>query len=284
MQFQLRRRLQLLLLLVPGTAWLLLFFLAPLGIVLLYSFLERGTYGGVQWQWTLENYQRLFDPIYGVVFWRSLQLALFTTLACLLVGYPLALFTATRSPRWRNTLLLLIIIPFWTNFLVRIYAWVVLLRSEGVINVLLQSLHLIDEPLNLLFNSFAVGVGLVYGYLPFMVLPLYASIERLDFSLLEAAQDLGANDLRTFWRIVLPLTRRGIVAGCLLVFIPAVGEFVTPDILGGARAIMMGNLVQNQFLAARDWPFGSVLSMAMMAVVLVPILVYFRVGDRQASY
>ncbi len=284
MQFQLRRRLQLLLLLVPGTAWLLLFFLAPLGIVLLYSFLERGTYGGVQWQWTLGNYQRLFDPIYGVVFWRSLQLALFTTLACLLVGYPLALFTATRSPRWRNTLLLLIIIPFWTNFLVRIYAWVVLLRSEGVINVLLQSLHLIDEPLNLLFNSFAVGVGLVYGYLPFMVLPLYASIERLDFSLLEAAQDLGANDLRTFWRIVLPLTRRGIVAGCLLVFIPAVGEFVTPDILGGARAIMMGNLVQNQFLAARDWPFGSVLSMAMMAVVLVPILVYFRVGDRQASY
>ncbi len=284
MQFQLRRRLQLLLLLLPGTAWLLLFFLAPLGIVLLYSFLERGTYGGVQWQWTLENYQRLFDPIYGVVFWRSLQLALFTTLACLLVGYPLALFTATRSPRWRNTLLLLIIIPFWTNFLVRIYAWVVLLRSEGVINVLLQSLHLIDEPLNLLFNSFAVGVGLVYGYLPFMVLPLYASIERLDFSLLEAAQDLGANDLRTFWRIVLPLTRRGIVAGCLLVFIPAVGEFVTPDILGGARAIMMGNLVQNQFLAARDWPFGSVLSMAMMAVVLVPILVYFRVGDRQASY
>ncbi len=284
MQFQLRRRLQLLLLLLPGTAWLLLFFLAPLGIVLLYSFLERGTYGGVQWQWTLENYQRLFDPIYGVVFWRSLQLALFTTLACLLVGYPLALFTATRSPRWRNTLLLLIIIPFWTNFLVRIYAWVVLLRSEGVINVLLQSLHLVDEPLNLLFNSFAVGVGLVYGYLPFMVLPLYASIERLDFSLLEAAQDLGANDLRTFWRIVLPLTRRGIVAGCLLVFIPAVGEFVTPDILGGARAIMMGNLVQNQFLAARDWPFGSVLSMAMMAIVLVPILVYFRVGDRQASY
>ncbi len=282
MRFQFRRLLNLLLLLLPATAWLLLFFIVPLAIVLLYSFLERGTYGGVDWQFTLVNYQRLFEPIYWVVFGRSLWLALLTTVACLLVGYPLAFFTATRSPRWRNTLLLLIIIPFWTNFLVRIYAWIVLLRNEGVINILLQSLQIVSEPLDLLFNSFAVAIGLVYGYLPFMVLPLYATIERLDFSLLEAAQDLGANDLRTLWRIVLPLTWRGVVAGSLLVFIPAVGEFVTPDILGGAKSIMMGNLVQNQFLAARNWPFGSVLSIAMMAIVIAPIVIYFRVSDQNA--
>ncbi|NJK99064.1 MAG: ABC transporter permease [Spirulinaceae cyanobacterium RM2_2_10] len=280
MKFQLRRQLNLLLLLLPGAAWLGIFFVIPLAIVLLYSFLERGTYGGVEWQFTGRNYERLLDPIYWGVFWQSLRLALFTTLACLLVGYPLAYFTATRSARWRNLLLLLIIIPFWTNFLVRIYAWVILLRNEGVINTLLQSLQIIQEPLDLLFNPFAVAVGLVYGYLPFMVLPLYANIERLDFSLLEAAQDLGANDLRTFWRIVLPLTRRGIIAGCLLVFIPAVGEFITPDILGGAKTLMMGNLVQNQFFLARNWPFGSVLSIAMMALIIVPILIYFRVSEQ----
>ncbi|MDB9314369.1 ABC transporter permease [Spirulina sp. CS-785/01] len=281
-QLEFRKTLNLFTLLFPATFWLILFLIIPLIIVLVYSFLERGTYGGVEWIFTLEHYLRLVKPIYWVVFFRSLWLALLTTFACLIVGYPLAFFIATRSPRWRNVLLLLVIIPFWTNFLVRIYAWIIVLRQEGVVNVLFQSLNIIDQPLDLLFTSFAVSIGLVYGYLPFMILPLYATIERFDFSFIEAAQDLGANDLRTLLRVVLPLTTRGMLAGSLLVFIPAVGEFITPDILGGAKTLMMGNLVQNQFLSARNWPFGSVLSMVMMAIVLAPILISFRLAeDRQ---
>jgi spermidine/putrescine transport system permease protein len=278
-----RKRTNLFVFLFPATAWLLLFFIVPLLIVLLYSFLERGTYGGITWEFTLRNYQRVTSGLYLGVVWRSIWLALITTVACLLIGYPLAFFIATSSSRWRNALLLLVIIPFWTNFLVRTYAWIVLLRTEGVFNVALQSTQLIDEPLTLLFTPFAVTVGLIYGYLPFMILPLYATMERFNFSLVEAAQDLGANDLRTFFRVVLPLTMRGVIAGSLLVFIPAVGAFVTPDILGGAKTLMVGNLIQNQFLKARNWPFGSALSMLLMAVVLVPVLIYFRTSEEVKS-
>ncbi|MFP4007813.1 MAG: ABC transporter permease [Spirulinaceae cyanobacterium] len=274
-----RKRLNLAFLLFPGTLWLLLFFIIPLLIVLLYSFFERGTYGGVIGEFTLEHYQRLRNGVYWELLGRSVGLALFTTAICLLMGYPMAFFIATRSPRWRNTLLLLIIIPFWTNFLVRTYAWIILLRQEGVINVILQQLNLIDEPLNLVFTPFAVIIGLIYGYLPFMILPLYATIERFNFALVEAAQDLGASDIKTFFRVVLPLTKRGIIAGSLLVFIPAVGAFITPDILGGAKGLMIGNVIQDQFLRARNTPFGSVLSILMMAVILVPVWFYFRVAE-----
>jgi len=274
-----RQQTNLFLLLFPGTAWLVVFFILPVLIVLLYSFLERGTYGGVTWIFTLSNYQRLFSGLFLGVIGRSLWLAFLTTAACLLVGYPLAFFIATRSPRWRNALLLLVIIPFWTNFLVRTYAWIILLRSEGVVNTALQSLQIISEPLNLLFTPFAVASGLIYGYLPFMVLPLYSSIERFNFSLVEAAQDLGANDIRTFWRVFLPLTTRGIVAGSILVFVPAVGAFITPDILGGSKTVMVGNLIQNQFMKARDWPFGSALSMLLTVIILIPVLIYSRVSD-----
>jgi spermidine/putrescine transport system permease protein len=279
-----RKRTNLLVLLFPATVWLLLFFIVPLLIVLLYSFLERGTYGGINWTFTLRNYQRIASSgIYLGVLWQSLWLGLITTVACLLIGYPLAFFIATRPPRWRNALLLLIIIPFWTNFLVRTYAWIVLLRTEGVVNVALQSLQILDEPLPLLFTPFAVIVGLIYGYLPFMILPLYATMERFNFSLVEAAQDLGGNDFRTFTRVVLPLTMRGIVAGSILVFVPAVGAFITPDILGGAKTLMVGNLIQSQFLKARHWPFGSALSIVLMAIVLVPVLIYFRVSEEKSS-
>lgn len=277
-----RKRTNLVVLLFPATLWLLLFFIVPLLIVLLYSFLERGTYGGVNWEFTLRNYQRLKSKLYLGVLWQSLRLGLVTTVACLVIGYPLAFFIATRSPRWRNALLLLVIIPFWTNFLVRTYAWMVLLRTEGVVNVALESFHLVDEPLNLLFTPFAVTVGLIYGYLPFMVLPLYATLERFNFSLVEAAQDLGANDFRSFIRVVLPLTMRGIIAGSLLVFIPSVGAFITPDILGGAKTLMVGSLIHNQFLKARHWPFGSALSIVLMAMVLIPVLIYFRVSDEKS--
>ncbi|MGL6135750.1 MAG: ABC transporter permease [Planktothrix sp.] len=279
-----RKTKTLLILLLPATIWLLIFFVIPLIIVLIYSFLERGNYGGVTWEFTLKNYQRLANDLYGNIIWRSLGLASLTTLICLIIGYPLAFLIAISSSRWRNLLLFLVIIPFWTNFLVRTYAWMVILRSEGVINTFLQSLNLISEPLNLLFTPFAVVVGLVYGYLPFMILPLYATIERLNFSLVEAAQDLGANHIKTFFRIILPLTLPGIIAGSILVFIPALGAFITPDILGGAKTVMVGNLIQNQFLQARDWPFGSALSMGLMILVLIPVMIYFRSSNTDNLY
>lgn len=274
-----RKQKTLLILLLPTTIWLLIFFVLPLIFVLVCSFLERGTYGGINWVFTLSHYQRLISPLYWGVFWRSLQLAALTTLVCLIIAYPLAFFIVTRPPRWRNLLLGLVIIPFWTNFLVRTYAWIVILGNEGVINSVLKSLQLIDQPLTLLFTPFAVIMGLIYGYLPFMILPLYATLERLDFSLVEAAQDLGANDLRSFLRVVFPLTQRGIIAGSILVFIPALGAFITPDILGGARTLMVGNVIQNQFLQARNWPFGSALSMILMGVILIPILIYFQTSN-----
>lgn len=279
-----RKTKTLLILLLPATIWLLIFFVIPLIIVLIYSFLERGNYGGVTWEFTLKNYQRLANDLYGNIIWRSLVLASLTTLICLIIGYPLAFLIAISSSRWRNLLLFLVIIPFWTNFLVRTYAWMVILRSEGVINTFLQSLNLIQDPLNLIFTPFAVVVGLVYGYLPFMILPLYATIERLNFSLVEAAQDLGANHIRTFFRIILPLTLPGIIAGSILVFIPALGAFITPDILGGAKTVMVGNLIQNQFLQARDWPFGSALSMGLMILVLIPVMIYFRSSNTDNLY
>ncbi len=278
-----RKTRQLLLLLLPPTLWLVIFFIIPLIIVLIYSFLERGTYGGVTWEFTLRNYQRLANDLYLNIFVRSLGLAALTTLICLMIGYPLAFFIATASRRWRNLFLFLVIIPFWTNFLVRTYAWMIILRSEGLINTLLQSLNLIQEPLNLLFTPLAVIIGLIYGYLPFMILPLYAAIERLNFSLVEAAQDLGANDIKTFFRIILPLTSPGIIAGSILVFIPALGAFITPDILGGAKTVMIGNLIQNQFLQARHWPFGSALSMGLMILVLIPVILYFRSSNPENS-
>ncbi len=278
-----RKTRQLLLLLLPPTLWLVIFFIIPLVIVLIYSFLERGTYGGITWEFTLRNYQRLANDLYLNIFARSLGMAALTTLICLIIGYPLAFFIATISPRWRNLLLFLVIIPFWTNFLVRTYAWMIILRSEGLINTVLQSLNLIQEPLNLLFTPFAVIVGLIYGYLPFMILPLYAILERFNFSLVEAAQDLGANDIKTFFRIILPLTSPGILAGSILVFIPALGAFITPDILGGAKTVMIGNLIQNQFLQARHWPFGSALSMGLMLLVLIPVLIYFRSSNSENS-
>lgn len=255
-----------------------------MGLVLVYSFLARGRYGGVEWTFTLHNYARFFgSAIYPEIFKRSAVLAFETTVLCLVVSYPLAHYIARRSPAWRNTLILLVVVPFWTNFLVRTYAWKVILRTEGVLNVLLQSLGLIQQPLEILFTPTAIVIGLVYGYLPFMVLPIYASIEKFDFSLLEAAEDLGANPLRAFYRVQLPLTMAGILVGCVLVFVPAIAAFITPDILGGAKSAMIGNLIQQQFLAARHWPFGSVLSIVLMAIVLVGLLILQRVQERQAQ-
>lgn len=266
---------------LPGAAWMLLFFVLPLLIVLLYSFFTRGPYGNVVYSFTLENYVRLSEPIYLQIFVRSLLMALVATAASLLMGYPLAWYIAHRAPRWRPMFVLLVIIPFWTNFLVRTYAMIVLLRTEGVINGLLQSWGAISEPLALLYNPFAVTLGLVYGYLPFMVLPIYASLEKLDPALIEAAHDLGANGRRTFLHIILPLSMPGVVAGSMLVFIPAIGAFITPDLLGGAKSLMIGNLIEQQFLSARNWPFGAALSILLMLMVSVATMLYFRVTRQE---
>ncbi|NIN64554.1 MAG: ABC transporter permease subunit [Anaerolineae bacterium] len=271
---------QVLALLSPSAVYLLVFFLLPLLIVLLVSLGKRGPMGGVVYDWNLDNYIRFIDAIYFKIFIRSIWIATANTLLCLLFGYPFAYFIARRPKRWRNVLILLVMVPFWTNFLVRTYAWMIILRDKGVINSLLVMTGIITKPLPLLFNQNAVILGLFYGYLPFMVLPLYASIEKLDFSLVEAAQDLGANTLTAFRRIVLPLTMPGIVAGAIITFIPSVGAYVTPDILGGAKAMMIGNLLQQQFLEVRDWPFGSAVGFILMVTVLLATMVYFRTGGK----
>jgi spermidine/putrescine transport system permease protein len=290
---------RLLFLVLPSLFWLVVFFLIPLLLVLAISFGQRGTYGGVKWVLNLQNYVRFFDPLYLRIFGRTVVIALSTTVICLLAGYPLAYFIATRPPRWRNALILLLMIPFWTNFLIRTYAWLLILRDQGVINTFwTDALHnfltyvaavaplpiwgpLLEAtsvPLNLFGTDGAIIVGLVYAWLPDMVLPCYAAIERLDFSLVEAAQDLYANRVRSFLRVVLPLTMPGIVAGSVLVFIPSLGAYVTPDLLGGAKSIMIGNVIYSQFMSARDYPFGSAISFVLMAVMLIGTLVYFRMG------
>ncbi len=271
---------QVLVLISPSLFWLTFFFALPLVIVFVYSFLKRGPYGQIIWEFSLRNYARFFDPLYLKIFVRSFKIGGITTVLCFLLGYPMAYWIATRPARWRNTLLLLIMIPFWTNFLVRTYAWILILRDSGLINNALLRLGLIGQPLPLFGNDFAIVVGLVYGWFPDMVLPCYAAIERLDFSLVEAAQDLYANEVRSFLRVILPLTLPGVVAGSMLVFIPSLGAYVTPDLLGGAKSVMIGNVIQSQFLSVRDYPFGSAFSFVLMALMLVATLIYFRTARR----
>jgi spermidine/putrescine transport system permease protein len=266
-------------LLAPGALWLLVFFLVPILIMFVYSMMPRGIYGGVESGFTLEHYRRFFDPLYLDILRRTLLWSVACTIICLLLGYPVA-YAIARGGRWKSLLLFLVILPFWTSFLVRTFAMIFLMRDTGLINSWLLRLGLIEEPITMLYTPFAVLVGLVYGFLPFMILPIYASLERLDLSLLEAAEVLGARPGARFRRITLPLSMPGVVAGCLLVFIPALGSFLTADLLGGAKQLMIGNLVQNQFSAARNWPFGSAASFIVMALVLVAVMLYLRVRDR----
>lgn len=256
--------------------WLGLFFLLPLVIIVFYSLSVRGPLGAPEAAFTLEHYARLWDPLYLRILWRSLWLAALSTFICVALAYPFAYILARAPQRWKTFLLLLSVIPFWTNFLIRTYAWMVILRSNGLVNSALMSLGVIERPLSLLYTPGAVLLGLVYGFLPFMILPIYAAIERLDPSLEEAASDLGARPLQAFWRVTLPLTAPGIAAGVLLVFIPVLGMFVIPDLMGGAKVTLVGNLIQNQFLSARNWQFGSAASVVLMALVLVALRLYKR--------
>lgn len=267
---------------LPAVLWLTLFFLLPVLIVFLVSFMTRGRGGAGELPFTLANYERVIT-VFGPIITDSIWIAFVTTVICLLVGYPLAFFISTRQdPRMRSLALFMIILPFWTNFLVRTYALQTILGREGIANSVLSALGFIAQPLQLLNTPEAVILGLVYGYLPFMVLPIYATVERFDFRYVEAAHDLGANDVRAFLRVVLPLTLPGVIAGFILVFIPTIGAFVTPDLLGGTRGIMIGNLIQQQFRGSGNQPLGSALSVVLMAMVMIALLIYIRFGDQES--
>ncbi|HLF90698.1 MAG TPA: ABC transporter permease [Anaerolineales bacterium] len=285
-------------LLSPGVLWILLFFNLPILIVVFISFVERGRAGGIKLPpvFTLENYVQLFNScasefsgadcnpfLYIGIFGHSVRIGLVVTFWCILLGYPLAYFISQRKPIWRDALMVLVIIPFWTNFLVRTYALKQVLATEGLLNSFLMGTGLFNQPLDLLFNELAVVIGLVYGYLPFAILPMYASIEKFDHTLMEAAADLGANPRRAFWRVMLPMTLPGVVAALVLVFVPVVGAFITPDIMGGGKVEMIGTLINRQFSTARNWPFGSSISLILMLLVLIGVIAYFRSGGEDAK-
>jgi putrescine transport system permease protein len=276
-------------------AWLLLFFLAPFLMILKISFaeplvaqppftalLEWGEQGLAGIQATFENYLFLFaDGYYGIIYLASLKMAAIGTLLCLLLGYPMAYFIVRQPPRRRQILLLAVILPFWISFLLRVYAWIGLLGTRGAVNELLLRTGLIDAPLTLLYNDFAVYLGIVYSYLPFMILPLYANLERLNLDLLDAASDLGARRWQAFVDVTLPLSMPGIVGGCLLVFIPAVGEFTIPALLGGADTLMIGRVLWDEFFINRDWPVASAVSIVLLLLLLVPILWFQHIQNRE---
>jgi spermidine/putrescine transport system permease protein len=281
-------------LLLPTWLVLGLFFLVPLLLMLGISFAQRGIYGGLKPVADLgeylrsgaflANYARSFDGIFLKIGWRSLWMAVATTGLCIVVSFPIAYYLALLAPRrWKGLLLGLVVIPFWTSFLIRTYAWMFILRTEGLLNLVLVGSGLLHHPVELLYTQTAVMIGLVYGELPFMILPLYASLEKLDRSLLEAGSDLGAGSLETFRRVTFPLTLPGLAAGIVLVFIPSLGQFVVSDLLGGARSMLLGNLIQNQFAVARNQPFGSALAFELTAIVLVLLLGYAALARRRGG-
>lgn len=270
------RVVQGLLLISPADLYLFVFMVLPLILVVALSFLTRGTYGDVEFRFNAANYARLFDPIYGRIMLFSLGVGLGTTVITILIGYPLAYYIARSPARQRSLLLFLILVPFWTNFVIRTYAWIMILRGGGFLDSVLQWLRITSEPLGLMYTPTAVMIGMVYEFLPFMILPLYTSLEKIDNALLEAAADLGAPPWRVFLRITLPLSVPGMIAGTILVFIPAMGMFVIPDLMGGAKTILIGNVIRNQFLTARDWPFGAAASMILMVMTVVMTMYYTR--------
>jgi|SRR5579859_2553745 len=280
----------------PTLLWMIGLLIIPLILVLITSFGRRDPDGNVIYAFDLSNYIRLtglstsqpcgatpapcFDSLYVTIMWRSLVLAFQTTLLVIVVGYPLAYFVARAPARRRNLLLFLILVPLWTNFVIRVYAWIMILRTQGVLNGLIGAIlglvHIPFTPLSMLYTPGAVLVGMVYEFLPFMILPMFTSLEKIDNSLFEAAADLGANNLRTFLRVTLPLSAPGVVAGTILVFIPVMGTFIVSDILGGSQVILVGNLIQRQFLDARDWAFGSAASIVLMVLTLIVTVIYAR--------
>lgn len=283
------------LLCAPALVVLLIAASGPLLIVLTYSFLTPGRFGGVVWEFSIEGWFRvfftrdIFDDTVSLagahldIFWRSVSLALYTTALTAILGFPTAWFIATRPPAWRPVWLFMITIPFWTNLVIRTFAIQEVIRNEGLINNLLRWSGLIDSPIQMLYTDFAILLGMAYVFLPLMVLPLFASMEKLDFRLLEAGYDLYASRLRVLWHIVLPLVKPGFIAGSILVFIPAIGAYVTPRILGGGRSLMLANLIELQFGQGRNWPLGSALALTLLVIVVVALLFYVRTVMRDTG-
>lgn len=288
-----RDRMQLGLLLGPATIFLAVFFLVPLAIMVVTSFLAPGLYGGVEWEFYPHNFGRIFgfadpafeefDPVYLEIFLRSVRIAVLTVIATLLVCYPAAFCISMMPGRWKSFCLFLIALPFFTSLIVRLFVWVLILRQSGPVNGVLMAIGLIDQPLDLIYTEGAIILGMVYIFIPFMFMPIYASVEKLDWSLIRASQDLGAGPIRTFARVILPLTAPGIIGGSLIVFIPALGNFIVPAILGGAKVMMLGNLIEQQFLSARNWPFGSALAMMVMSVMLITMMGFVFVSGRRRN-
>ncbi|MDK3019240.1 ABC transporter permease [Pseudodonghicola flavimaris] len=288
-----RKLMQLIGLLGAPTVFLLVFFFCPLIIMLVYSFLTPGLYGGVEWQFSHLNYGRIlgwadtryekFDPVFLAIFLRSLRLAAMTVVTSLIVSYPAAFWISRMRPGRRDFAIFLVTLPFFVSLIVRLFAWVLILRPTGFLNQGLMAVGLTSAPVEFLYTDFAVILGMTYVFIPFMFLPLYSAIEKLDLAQLEASADLGATRLQTFRKVVLPATMPGIVAGSIITFIPALGNFIVPSVLGGAKVLMIGNLIEQQFLSARNWPFGSALAMLVMTVVLVLLLLQLRLARREAQ-
>ena len=282
-------------LLAPGILTIFCIGIMPLSIVLVYSFLEPGDFGGVSWVMSFDAYVQLlfeedifdetlaFSTDYLEIFLRSISLGLFTTIACLLLGFPTAYFIATQPPARRNAWLFMITIPFWTNLLIRTYAMLLILRDQGVINMSLIEIGLIERAIPILYTDFAVCLGLIYAYLPFMVLPIFASLEKLDFRLVEASYDLYATRFKVLKRIIIPLAKPGIAAGCILVLIPSLGAYITPALLGGGKSLMIGNLIELQFGQARNWPFGSAIALVLMVIVMLSLMAYLNFGAKKGA-
>lgn len=262
------------LLLAPATLWLLIFLVIPSLALVALSFAKNGTYGQIVWELGLHNYRRAFDAKYLPVLIRTLAFAGSATTLCLLLGYPLAYFLVFRAGKWRNALLIGLMVPFWSSTLVAFYSWMIVLGKEGLINTALLKLGFLSQPLGLLYTPGSVVLGLVYFYLPFMVLPLYGSLDKVPRSLVEAAYDLGAGRWAAFFKVTMPLSLPGIVTGCLLTFIPCMGDFITAELLGGPRYYLLGNLISNQFLMAQDWPFGAALTVVLLAGLVAGLRVY----------
>ncbi|MBC7005342.1 spermidine/putrescine ABC transporter permease PotB [Photobacterium sp. BZF1] len=258
--------------------WLLLFVFIPNLMIIGTSFLTRDDANLIEMTFTLDNYIRLFDPLYAKVMMHSFYMALVATLLCLVIGYPFAYAIAKMPEKWRPFMLFLVIVPFWTNSLIRTYGLKIMLGTRGILNNTLIYLDIIDKPLRIMYTEYAVMVGLVYILLPFMVLPLYSAIEKLDHNYIEAARDLGANKFQTFVKVIFPLTMPGIIAGCLLVLLPALGMFYVSDLLGGAKNLLIGNVIKSQVLNARDWPFGAATSIALTIAMAVMLYAYYRAG------
>ena len=273
----------------PALALLVVAAAGPLFIVVVYSFLTAGSYGGVVWELSYEGWFRvifsrdIFDDTVSIstahitIFWRSVQLSILTTFICLIVGFPTAYFIATRPRQTRNIWLFLITIPFWTNLLIRTFAILELIRNKGVINNLLVGLGVISEPINMLYTDVSILIGMTYVYLPLMVLPIYASMERFDFRLVEAGFDLYASRLRVLRKVIIPIVKPGIIAGSILVFVPSLGAYVTPRILGGGKKMMIGNLIELQFGQGKNWPLGAALAVTMLMIVMVALIIYVNV-------